>query len=325
MNTGLRAWKCELSSVDTALLMLGVIYAENYFDRDLSTEREIRQLAEKLTDAVDWKWMLDGGETLSMGWHPESGFLKARWRGYNEASFLYLLGLGAKEANRLPDSAWRAWTSTYEWKTNHGLAFIPFGPLFGHQYTGCWIDLRYIQDEFMRARGSTYFDNSRRATLAQRDYCIANPGGFAGYGTNVWGLTACDGPTGYMARSPEPEGHDDGTVAPTAAGGSLVFTPDLSVAALREMYDRFRSRILCPYGFRDAFNLRKDWWDRDALGDQGPILLMAENLRSSAVWEVMKNSLILRRGLQRAGFRPAGERIESAREPEVPLAESATR
>jgi hypothetical protein len=304
MRTGARVWKCELSSIDTVLLMAGVLYAAEYFE-----DAEIGGIAQKLLDRIDWRWMLNGGRTLSMGWHPESGFIPARWKGYNEASILYILGLGVEKDPLDPDQ-WKAWTETFEWKTSHGYTFIHFPPLFGHQYSACWIDFRGIADAYTRAKGIDYFENSRRATLAQREYCILNPGGFQGYGPNVWGLTACDGPGrdgahGYIARGAPPAENDDGTVAPTAAGGSMPFTPRESTAALRHMYDNFREKIWGKYGFRDAFNLRLDWWDPEFIGiDQGPILLMIENHRTGRVWQTMRKNKTIQRGLSRAGFVP---------------------
>ena len=307
MEDGLRYGTSESSSIDTALLLAGVLYAREYFDR--TGEAEIRALADKIFDRVDWRWMLNRGATLSMGWNPERGFLAGRWNGYNEASILYLMGLGAKK-NALKLEHWRNWASTYAWKTSYGYSFIHFPPLFGHQYSACWIDFRNIADDYTRAKGLTYFENSRRATLAQRAYFIANPGGFQGYSSNIWGLTACDGPGsgkthGYIARGAPPPGNDDGTIAPTAPGGSLPFAPEECTAALRAMYELHREQIWCGYGFRDAFNLGEDWWGADVIGiDQGPILLMAENLRTGRVWEVMRRNEILNRGLMQAGFRP---------------------
>ena len=302
METGERVWECELSSVDTGLLMMGVLYAREYFDQRHQDEARIRELADRLFARIDWRWMMNEGPTLTMGWRPERGFIRARWEGYNEASFLYLLGLGA-ETEPLPESVWEAWTGSYKWETLYGQSFVPFPPLFGHQYTACWIDLRYSADEFMREKGITYFENSRRATLAQQAYAMANPGEFKGYGKLVWGLTACDGPRGYGARGTPPPENDDGTIAPTAAGGSLPFAPEETVATLRHFYDEYRTKLWCGYGFRDAFNLTQDWWATDVIGiDQGPILLMAENLRTGHVWQVMRKNEILRRGMKRAGF-----------------------
>jgi hypothetical protein len=303
METGLRFGASELSSIDSALLFAGVLYVAEYFEES----REIRRLASTILDRVDWKWMLNGQTSLTMGWHPESGFLQARWRGYNEASILYLLGIGTGK-RPLGREHWNAWTSTYEWRASHGFSFIHFAPLFGHQYSACWIDFRGIADDYTRSREITYFENSRRATLAQRAYCLANPGEHAGYGPNVWGLTACDGPGvegtfSYIARGAPPPENDDGTIAPTAAGGSIAFTPEESLRALRHMYDTYREKIWCGYGFRDAFNPRHDWWGEDVIGiDQGPILIMIENHRTGKVWNVMRKSEVIQRGLNRAGF-----------------------
>ena len=303
----------ELSSIDTALLLGGVLYVREYFSTAHRDEGIIRRMADQIFDRIDWRWMLNGGDTLSMGWKPESGFLSARWQGYNEASILYILGLGAKERNRLEPEHWENWTRTYQWKSSHGYDFVHFPPLFGHQYSACWIDFRNIADDYMRAEGISYFENSRRATLAQREYCIANPGGFKGYGPNVWGLTACDGPGSndthsYIARGAPPSENDDGTIAPTAAGGSIPFAPEECIRALRHMYETYREKIWCGYGFRDAFNIGENWWGADVIGiDQGPILVMVENYRTGRVWEVLRGNEVIQRGLKRAGFRPATE------------------
>lgn len=293
----------ELSSIDTALWLAGVLDVREYFDGAEAAERVIRDRADALVRRVDWNWMRDGGETLTMGWLPGKGFLKSRWRGYNEASLLYLMGLGVSQ-HPLPATAWRAWTSSYRWETHHGQSFVVFPPLFGHQYTQVWFDLRGVADDVMRSHGLDYFENSRRATLAQRAYAVANPGGFRDYGENEWGLTASDGPRGYGARGAPPAENDDGTIAPTAAGGSFAFTPRESLAALRSMYERHRARLWSPYGFRDAFNRQRDWWATDVLGiDQGPILLAIENQRTGRVWARMRRSEVIARGMERAGFR----------------------
>ena len=310
MEDGTRFGSSELSSIDTALLLGGVLYVREYFNESSPPDRQIRRLADRIFARVDWRWMLNRGGTLTMGWTPEHGFLRARWNGYNEASILYLMGIGAERRNRLGPEHWRNWTKTYSWKESHGYEFVHFPPLFGHQYSAVWIDFRGMADDYIREKGTTYFENSRRATLAQREYCIANPGGYPGYGPNVWGLTACDGPGSngthsYIARGAPPAENDDGTIAPTAAGGSLPFAPEECTRALRTIYDRYRERIWCGYGFRDAFNLKEDWFGVDAIGiDQGPILIMAENLRTGRVWQVMRRNEVFRRGLKQAGFQP---------------------
>lgn len=308
MDRAVRFKQVELSSIDTALFLAGAIFAREYFDGADPVESQIRGAVDRLLERVDWEWMTDGERTLTMGWHPEQGFIRSRWVGYNEAMILYVLALGAPRGP-LPAEAWAAWTHGYRWETHYGRSYVVFPPLFGHQYSHCWIDFRGRADDWMRARGLDYFENSRRATLAQRDYCIANPKGHTGYGSNVWGLTACDGPGrpgtfAYTARGAPPPENDDGTIAPTAAGGSLPFTPAESMAALRHMYAHYRTNLWTAYGFRDAFNLTVDWWDPDVLGiDQGPILIMAENHRTGRVWRRFMQSEVVRRGLERAGFR----------------------
>jgi hypothetical protein len=308
MDSATRRWNCELSSIDTALLLAGVLYAREYFDEREPEENSIRDLAESIFNRVNWLWMANAGSSLTHGWLPESGFLEHRWIGYNEAMILYVLGLGASK-NPLPPEQWRSWTGGYAWRTNYGQAFVHFAPLFGHQYSHCWIDFRSRADDYLRAKGLSYFENSRRATIAQRAYCVANPGGFAGYGPQVWGLSACDGPgvpgfLGYSARGAPPAENDDGTIAPTAAAGSLPFAPEICLPALRFMYDRFRTNIWTGYGFRDGFNLQASWWGPDVLGiDQGPIVIMIENHRTGGVWKRFMKNEVIQRGLERAGFR----------------------
>jgi hypothetical protein len=304
MNTALRSPGSELSSIDTTLLLAGILYAKQYFDGTNSNETTIRTMADAIFNRVDWNWMAQGTNVMSMGWFPPGSFLANNWVGYNEGMILYCLGLGAA-TNPLPASAWNRWTSGYTWATNYGQAFVPFPPLFGHQYSHCWIDFRHTADAYMNSRNSTYFQNSRRATLAQRAYCIANPLSRVGYSSNVWGLTACDGPTGYAARGAPPAENDDGTIAPTAAGGAMAFTPEYSLPALRHFYNQFRPRIWTAYGFRDAFNLGAQWYAADELGiDQGPMVLMIENHRTQRVWRLFMQNEEIQRGLQRAGFVP---------------------
>jgi hypothetical protein len=304
MNTALRASSSELSSIDTTLLLAGVLYAKQYFDGTNSDETTIRTMADTIFNRVDWNWMARGTNVVSMGWSPPGSFLANNWVGYNEGTVLYALGLGAA-TNPLPASAWNRWTGGYTWVTNYGQAFVPFPPLFGHQYSHCWIDFRHLADAYMNDHNSTYFENSRRASLAQRAYCIANPLNRAGYSSDVWGLTACDGPTGYAARGAPPGQNDDGTIAPTAAGGSLPFASEFSLPTLRYFYSHYRRNIWTAYGFRDAFNLGQQWYASDELGiDQGPIVIMIENYRNQRVWRLFMRNEEIQRGLQRAGFVP---------------------
>jgi hypothetical protein len=271
-----------------------------------------------------------------MGWHPESGLIDRSWEGYNEGMFVNILALGAP-LHFVPAAAWDAWTKPYPdfWRGAGPSRHIAFAPLFGHQYSHIWIDFRGIHDAPMRAAGFDYFENSRRATYANRAYCIANPMGWAGYSADLWGLTACDGPGnfhlpyrgqardffGYAARGPidQPDGRDDGTIAPTAALGSLPFAPEIVISCAKATLDRYGARIYGRYGFLDSFNPsftytnvkpetgavdgKTGWVARDHLGiDQGPILLQAANYRDDFVWRRMRRVPAIRRGLQRAGF-----------------------
>jgi len=330
MRTGRRFEKVELSTIDSALLFAGALFCQSYFDRDDPTEKAIRDAAEELYARADWQWAQARPPAVSMGWYPEKGLHDWDWRGYNEAMILYVLALGSP-THSIDPSAWTEFTKTYKWGTYYGQPHLLFAPLFGHQYSHVWIDFRGIQDEAMRGHGIDYFENSRRATLAQRAYAIANPSNWRDYGDEVWGLTACDGPMddtividgvprtfhSYHARgATEGEVRDDGTIAPTAAASSIAFTPQQSIAAMRAMSKR---RVYGTYGFLDAFNptLRtteklkhgridpeEGWIDVDYLGiDQGPIIAMIENHRSGLVWTVMKKNAHIVRGLRRAGFR----------------------
>src|ERR1022692_2878689 len=302
MNTALRSGS-ELSSIDTALLLGGILYAKQYFNGPSADEMSIRAMADTIFNRVNWTFMAQGTDAVAMGWQPTSGFSGfGNWVGYDEGMILYLLGLGTA-TNPLPASAWNFWISGYTWVTYYGQAYVPFPPLFGHEYSHCWVDFRHIADAYMNSHSSTYFENSRRATLAQLAYCIANPAHWIGYSSNVWGLTACDGPTGYEARGAPPALNDDGTIAPTASGGAMAFTPEISLPTLQYFYSHFRTHIWTANGFLDAFNLTDQWYDTDELGiDQGPIVIMIENYRTQRVWRLFMQNAEVQRGLQRAGF-----------------------
>jgi len=303
MNTGLRASGCELSTIDTALFLAGALYARQYFNGATSQEATIRSLAGAIFNRVNWQFMAQPDGAVAMAWQPNTGFNGyGSWIGYNEAMVLYCLGLGTA-TNPLPSSAWNVWTSGYQWATNYGQAYVSFAPLFGHFFSHCWIDFRHIADTYMNGHNSTYFENSRRAALAEVAYSSTAP--HTGYNSFIWGLTACDGPApdGYLARGLPPAATDDGTIAPTAAGGAVCFTPEKSVPALERMYYTYRTNLWTENGFRDAFNLGQGWFDSDELGiDQGPIVLMIENYRTQNIWRLFKQTPEVQRGLQRAGF-----------------------
>ncbi len=302
MNSATRTWTCELSSIDTGLLLAGMLYSKQYFNGADSSETKIRALTDSIVARIDWGWMRNSGFSLTMGWHPESNFINARWIGYNEAMILYIVGLGVP-VNSLFATYFNELTKVYQWfySSRLGNSFVSFPPLFGHQYSHSWVDFRNIADTYMKGKGITYFENSRRATLDQRLYCIENPKGFSGYGPNMWGITASDVPTGYNARGTNM--NDDGTLNPTAPGGSMPFAPEITIPALREMYDVHRQKIWTGYGFTDAFNVTKNWWGPDVLGiDQGPIILMTENYRTGNVWKTFMKEKIITDGLAKAGF-----------------------
>ncbi len=303
MSTATRTWSSELSTIDTALLLAGIIDAKEYFAGPDSSETAIRNFADSIYYRMNWDLMRNFNAGISMGWQPETGFANfGFWRGYNEATILYILALGSP-THPIGNDGWQYWTSWYRWETHYGYSFVNFPPLFGHQYSHCWIDFRGIADTYMRNRGIDYFENSRRATLAQRAYCAANPAGHAGYSDTLWGITASDTPTGYRARGAPPAQNDDGTLTPTAPASSLPFAPEAVLPTLHNMWNTYRSQLWTPYGFRDAFNLNVNWWDTDIIGiDQGPIIIMIENYRTGAVWNRFMGNADVQRGLQRAGF-----------------------
>jgi hypothetical protein len=335
MHNGQRFGTSELSTVDTALLLGGVLLSQSYFDRNTRSEREIRELAEKIYRRVDWQWAQHRPPVLSHGWRPESGFLRFDWRGYNEAMLMYILALGSPTYPIGPE-AWKEWTSTYDrtYGEFSGQEFLSFGPHFGHQYSHIWIDFRGIMDHFNREKGFDYFENSRRATYAQREYARQNPMRWRGYDSEIWGLTACDGPADtvqiynneergfftYAARATASiRVVDDGTIAPTAAVASIAFAPEIAIPAIRAFRARFGEHLYQKYGFLDAVNpsftytdvpLRHGrviegigWVADDYLGiDQGAIVAMIENYRSGLIWSVMRTNPHIRRGLLRAGF-----------------------
>ena len=321
METGRRAGRCELSTVDTAFLLAGMLTAASYFDQDTEDEKEIRTLADALYRRADWRWALDGGATLTHGWKPESGFLPYRWQGYDEALLLYILGLGSP-THPLPPESYPAWASTYQWKEVYGYEYLYAGPLFTHQLSHMWIDFRGIQDAFMRERGIDYFENSRRATYVHQQYAIHNPLQFEGYDEHCWGFTASDGPGwkkatvrgvertffDYEARG-APYGPDDGTIAPWAVVASLPFAPEIVLPTIKH-FDQLDLGMLDPYGFKATFNRTfpvegsdRGWVSPWHFGiDQGPIILMIENYRKGLLWQLMRRCPYVIAGLRRAGF-----------------------
>jgi hypothetical protein len=319
MNTGKRVWNCELSTIDTALLLAGMLTAAQYFSGDGVDEKEIGELAEILYARADWNWARNGGDSVTLGWKPKSGFLRYRWQGYSEALILYLLGLGSP-THPLPPDSYRRWTDTYDWRRVGSQEYLHAGPLFIHQFPHIWVDFRDIQDEFMRGKGSDYFENSRRATHAQRQYGIENPRGFAGYGENCWGITASHGPGpasykikgtqrrffAYRARG-APDGPDDGTISPWAVAASLPFAPEIVSTALRYFVSRETDGHRPMASFNATIAERSSrpaaWVSPTDFGiNRGPVVLMLENHRTGLVWNLMRRNRHLVTSLRRAGF-----------------------
>ena len=300
--TGARVWKCELSSVDTALLLMGARVAGDYWPGT-----EVQRLADALTERADWPWMRDGGEadarptSLSMGWKPEDGWIKSRWQGYSEASFLYWLALGAR-THPLSVRSWDSW----DVKPARLEGYAVFGgaePLFMAQMAPGFCDVRGLRDR----QGRDWWTAWRNAHRADVAYCARNPDGRKTYAEGFWGISANDQPppVGYGANWPAP-GHDDGTVSPTAMLSGLLFTPTESRTALADLWRNHGDHLWGRYGYSNAFNLDKSWYDTDVIGiDLGMMLLATENARTGLVWRLLKTDPIMERGLVAAGFHQA--------------------
>lgn len=321
MNSGTREWNCELSSIDTGILMMGIIFARNYYNLDNDTEKQIRSLAALLLDRVDWDFMKmpDKGKfanTISMGWSPEKGLHDYGWSGYNEALFLYVLAAGSGMKNA--EKSYSSWLSTYKWNTPYqGLSHVAFPPLFGHQFSQAFIDYRGIADVYMKGKGIDYFENSRRATYVQRQYAIDNPKGWVGYDSLCWGVTASDGPTdkynfdgkkflGYAGRGtsgPDYNYFDDGTIAPYGPLSSLPFAPEIVLPTIQSMNKKYGKKLWGRYGYYDSFNPTARWVNDDFIGiDQGPMLMMIENFRTGFVWNYVMKDPIIQEGLKKLGY-----------------------
>jgi len=295
MDTGKRWEKCELSSIDSSLLLCGVLTARQYF-----ADQEIKDLATKIYERVDWPWMLNGGSTLSMGWTPESGFLNARWEHYCELMMIYLLAIGSP-THPIPASSWNAWTRP---KIQYqGIEYISGNdPIFTHQYSHAWFDFRKKRDAY-----TDYFENSIKATKAHRLFCLSLHDRFPDYSDDLWGISASDYVKGYTAwGGPPAQGPIDGSIVPCATGGSVPFLFDDCMRVLRNLRGRYREKAWVKYSFVDAFNPLTGWYDADVLGiDLGITMLMAENHRSGFVWNTFMKNSEAQFAMQKVGFHAA--------------------
>ena len=295
LATGARMWNCELSSIDSALLLAGVLTARQHF-----AEQQIKDLATTIYERVEWPWMLNGGPTLSMGWTPEKGFLDARWEHYCELMMLYLLGIGSP-THPLPPETWSAWkrpTNTYD-----GITYLSSGdPLFTHQYSHAWFDFKGKRDAF-----ADYYDNSVKATLVHKKFCIAMHDKFPAYSEDLWGISASDSEHGYVAwGGPPAVGPIDGSIVPCAAGGSIPFAFADCMRVLHTLRERYGDKVWTKYSFVDAFNPIDGWVNPDVLGiDLGITMVMAENARTGFVWQTFMKNAEARGAMTKAGFKPA--------------------
>lgn len=293
INTGERMWDSEVSSIDTAILLCGILTCRQHFQ-----DETIAQMAHAIFDRVDWTWLSEDTTLLSQGWTPESGFIPSRWDLYSELMMMYLLGMGST-SHPLSSDAWFAWKRTvFEYD---GLRYIgSFAPLFVHQYSQAWFDFRGKRDRF-----ADYFENSVIATDVHRRFCLELNEQWVDYTNALWGITASDSANGYVIWGGPPEmGPIDGTIVPAATGGSLPFLPDATMRVLRTIHDHY-SKAWCRYGFLDAFNPLTGWYDSDVLGiDTGITMLMAENARTGFVWDTFMKNPEAQRGMENAGFKP---------------------
>lgn len=323
METGRRAWDCELSSVDSAFLVAGAITAGKYFTDDTPDQHEISELADKIYRRMDWPWLLNEQGRIANGWKPETSFLPYSWQGYDESLIMHVLALGSP-THPVPASTYAAWTKSFVWKTCYGIEYLFSAPLFTHQLSHIWLDLRGIRDAPMLQKNSDYFENSRRATQIQQKYAIDNPEHFKGYGANAFGITASDGPGpatltidgvsrqfyDYVNRG-APDGIDDGTLAPWAVVASLPFASEIVIEAIHYYTNQLNLHDSHEYGFRATFNptfaghsgTASGWESRWHFGlNIGPIVLMTENYRSGLIWQLMRQCLYIQAGLLKAGF-----------------------
>jgi hypothetical protein len=279
IRTGERFRTSEVSTSDSTWLSAGALTSRQYFREDA----EIARLATAIYERVDYRWMLNGHPYfLANGWTPEFGFIPFRYEKYCQLACMYLLGI-ASPTHALNPDAWYAWGR--ERNEYDGFRYIGRTLLWTFQYPFAWWDFRKRRES--RGLHVEWFENSAIATRAHRAFCIDLAKEFPGYSADIWGITSSAGPRGYETWGGPPRtGKLDGTVVPCAAAGSLMFTPDICLPAVRAMKNRYGARIYGRYGFADAFNPNTGWVAPDVIGiDVGITLLSIENLRTGNVWK----------------------------------------
>jgi hypothetical protein len=292
INTGERVWDSEVSSVDTTILLCGVLTCRQHFE-----SAEVQALADEIFDRVEWTWLSEDTALLPHGWTPEVGFLPYRWDNYSELMMMYLLGLGST-AYPLREVTWTAWKRLkFEYA---GQRYIgSFAPLFVHQYSQAWFDFRGKRDKY-----ADYFHNSVVATDVHRLFCLELGKQYKDYSDDLWGITASDSSNGYVIwGGPPATGPIDGTIVPSASAGSLPFLPQPVMRVLHTIKNQYPN-AWTKYGFINAFNPLTNWYDSDVVGiDSGITMLMAENARTGFVWKTFMRNEEARRGMERAGFK----------------------
>lgn len=299
MKTGERVRSSEISPIDMAIFLCGVLTCRAYFE-----DAEIHRHAETLYNRVNWPWALNGGETFALAWMPEVGFSEHRWDSYCESMMLYLLAMGSP-THPVRSECWH--TIRRPWMTYKNYRFISSpAPLFVHQFSHAWFDFRGKEDEY-----ANYFENSVAASQAHRQFCEGLNHKFPCYSSKVWGITASDSSEGYVVwGGPPMQGPIDGTIVPAAAAGSLPFVFNEAIGVLKNLRGYYGKQIWKQYGFVDAFNPLSGWVSRDVLGiDVGISMLMAENARSQFVWNAFMKNPEVKVAMERAGFHAMGERI----------------
>jgi hypothetical protein len=292
--------------VETAFLIEGLLTARQYFNKNDADETSIRSMITAIWESVEWNWYRQSAESLVLFWHWSPNYL---WKinmpvkGWDEALIIYLLAVASPTHSVSPLFYSGGWAST---NYTNGRSFygIPLyvganygGPLFFAHYSFIGFDPRNKKDAY-----ANYFDQNKNHSLINRAYCMANPGGYKGYSGSCWGLTASDDPTGYLAHEPT---NDNGTISPTAALSSMPYTPNESMSALKEFYNVYGKKIWGIYGFKDAFNVSRNWYADSYIAiDQGPVVCMIENYRSQVLWNNFMANPEIQPMLDKLGFKP---------------------
>jgi hypothetical protein len=289
--------------VETSFLMMGLLCARQFFSGNAAAEAELRDAIDKLWHAVEWDWHTNGRDVLYWHWSPRHGWdMDHAITGWNECLITYVLAASSPSHPITPNAYHCGWADSPTFRNGasyYGVT-LPLGPAHGGPLFFSHFSFLGLDPRGLRDRYADYWRQNRAHTLINRAHCIANPNGFAGYGPTCWGLTACDGDAGYGAFCPH---HDRGVIAPTAALSSLPYAPTEAMPVLRHFYEGLGDRLWGQYGFVDGFNLSRNWFAESHLAiDQGPVVVMIENYRSGAIWDLFMSCPEVRAGLSRLGF-----------------------